>query len=594
MQPLTQIFGHALPLRIERVLENIFGFSELFHLYESIRHSASSLVDSLLEELDISVVIAPADLSHIPARGATVILSNHPFGLLDGAILVSAVRKLRLDVKVLANDALCAIPELRELVIPVDVLGRGLNTRGVRSAVRHLRAGGLLIAFPSGEVARKRDAPWNPSLSRLLTLADGITVVPAHVRGSNSVPFRVASAVHTRLGTAMLARELLNKRGRTVDVRFGRAVSAARLSEFSTHGDRMDYLRWRTELLDRRQKYKVRTRARVFGRSRSPRVYQNVAEPVSIPALRAEVEALEGLCSAGTLTAYIAPARKIPSVLREIARLREVTFRAVGEGTGEAVDTDTFDHHYLHLFLWNHQTDEVVGAYRLAVTDDGPSALYTATLFRYGQNFLDELGPAIELGRSFVRVEYQRSFTPLLLLWKGISRYVQCNPRYKVLFGPVSISNSYSPISRQLIASFLEQRSFLTGLARLVSARNPFRIMERAADRVRDVDDLSDAVADLEGTGPGIPVLLRQYLQLGGKLVGFGVDPSFGDTLDGLIVVDLTCTSRKLLDRYFGKAEAEQFLSFHRGQHASNTKHRDSELDTARNCGSHPVTNSLF
>jgi putative hemolysin len=273
------------------------------------------------------------------------------------------------------------------------------------------------------------------------------------------------------------------------------------------------------------------------------------------------------LFQAGDLEVYVTPAHAIPAVLEEIGRLRELTFRAVGEGTGKSTDVDDFDARYLHLFVWNAAKQEIVGAYRLAgtdVTDD----LYTATLFKYTGDFLDKLGPALELGRSFVRPEYQRGFAPLLALWKGIGAYVAQNPRYKTLFGPVSISNQYQAVSRELMVAFLERRASLHEWAGLISGRNPFRRRSGKAlppAKGFDLEALSDCVADLEPTRTGVPVLLRQYLKLGGKLLGFNLDPEFSDALDGLIVVDLTKTEPRLLERYLGKAEAQEFLKHQKG-----------------------------
>jgi putative hemolysin len=208
-----------------------------------------------------------------------------------------------------------------------------------------------------------------------------------------------------------------------------------------------------------------------------------------------------------------------------------------------------------------------VGAYRLAGTDVNRD-LYTGTLFKYGDEFLDRVGPALELGRSFVRAEYQKGFAPLLALWKGIGAYVGRNPKYKILFGPVSISNQYQAVSRELMVSFLERRSSLREFAGLIASRNPFKRRSRQPllpSRDFDFEDLSDCVSDLEPSRVGVPVLLRQYLKLGGKLLGFNVDPEFSDTLDGLIVVDLTKTDPRLLERYLGKAEALEFLQYQKG-----------------------------
>jgi putative hemolysin len=281
------------------------------------------------------------------------------------------------------------------------------------------------------------------------------------------------------------------------------------------------------------------------------------------------------LLKAGEMRVLLAPAREIPFTLREIGRLREITFRETGEGTGKPLDLDRFDEHYLHLVLWNDKERAVVGAYRLAPSLDvlpkfGLRGFYTNTLFAWKQQFLDRLGPSVELGRSFVRAEYQRSFSALLLLWKGISQFLVNNPRYRVLFGPVSISNDYRPESRQLMVRFLNAYCRDEHLARLVRARNPFRLKAR-----RDVDDiiegtaqwdidaLSTVIADFETDQKGVPVLLRQYLKLGGRLVAFNVDSIFSDTLDGLIVVDVTRTARRTLGRYMGVQAAKKYLEFH-------------------------------
>ena len=210
----------------------------------------------------------------------------------------------------------------------------------------------------------------------------------------------------------------------------------------------------------------------------------------------------------------------------------------------------------------------------------GVAGLYTASLFQYGDEFLDRLGPALELGRSFVRLEYQKAFQPLLLLWKGIGKYVARNPQYRVLFGPVSISNQYQSISRQLMVSFLERNASLKELVHLVSTRNPFRARRLASPKAGfDFEDLSAVIADLEPSQPGVPVLLRQYLKLGGRLLGFNVDPQFADALDGLIVVDLMQTEARLRERYLGKAEAAQFVEFQKGWYGTQQSVRDFELD---------------
>jgi hypothetical protein len=274
------------------------------------------------------------------------------------------------------------------------------------------------------------------------------------------------------------------------------------------------------------------------------------------------------------LTAFLGTAREVPNVVREIGRLREIVFREVGEGAGRAIDLDAFDGHYLHLFLWNAAQREIAGAYRLGPTPDilprhGIRGLYTSTLFRYRQDFFARLGPAIELGRSFVRPEYQKQYAPLLLLWKGIGRYVASRPECATLFGAASISNDYHPVSRRLMVGFLEGRrkEELVGMVAPRRAYRPPARLFRLTDAIPRVpagmDELSALIADLEGDGKGVPILIKQYLKTGGKLLGCNVDRDFSNALDALILVDLRDLSPALLERYLGKPGAGVFSAWH-------------------------------
>lgn len=299
-------------------------------------------------------------------------------------------------------------------------------------------------------------------------------------------------------------------------------------------------------------------------------------DEVPSATLQTEIDALppdQRLVQHGRFNVYCARADQIPRALQEIGRLRELTFRAVGEGTGRASDIDLFDAFYLHLFVWDVHTASIAGAYRLGLVDEilaryGKRGLYTHSLFRYRTRLLDSLSPAIELGRSFVRAEYQRSFAPLLLLWAGIGRFIERSPRYAVLFGAVSISARYAPASRRLIVEYLSAYRADARLARDVKPRRPFRDRARTAPDAPlsapgSLDELSRRIAQIEPDGKGVPVLLRQYLQLGGRLLGFTLDRAFADTLDGLIMVDVREVEEAVLARYMGKRGAAAFRAYH-------------------------------
>ena len=276
------------------------------------------------------------------------------------------------------------------------------------------------------------------------------------------------------------------------------------------------------------------------------------------------------LDESGDLAVYIADSKRIPLVLDEIGRLREITFRAAGEGTGEERDLDRFDDYYMHLFLWNRGKREVAGAYRVGdvpkiLRQFGRKGLYTQSLFRFEHGFVEGMRPAYELGRSFIRPEYQRRFAPLLLLWKGIGALAWRNPEYSTLIGAVSVSNQYSAASRELIARYFEREK-----SKAVKARKPLRgnfvqnwELRALCSLLPDVDDLSDPIADLEPDGKGIPILVKQYVKLGGKMLAFSVDPKFGNTLDGFVMLDLRNTPPEVLSRYMGKERAREFLAWH-------------------------------
>ncbi len=543
---------------------------------------------ALLEGLGVDYRVDLDDLARIPKTGPLAIVANHPFGMLEGAVLGTVLSRARPDVKFMANSMLAALPQVRDRFIFVDPFGGRAaiqeNRSPIRQCVQWLRQGGALVVFPAGEVARldwlRRavvEGPWNPAVARLLRAA-GCPVLPVFFEGANSFSFQALGALHPRLGTAALPRELLNKRGSTVRFRIGRLVTADTLRGLPADEQAIEYLRCRTVGLSRRG-----PQVRKVIRIALPAIRRNrtvsLAEETPAALLREEIGRLGSgsrLAEVEDLAVYLAPAHQIPNTLREIGRLREIAFRAAGEGSNRALDLDRFDESYLHLFLWNEEKSELAGAYRLAATPDilprqGIRGLYTSTLFHYRPQFFSRIGPAIELGRSFIRAEYQKRFASLLLLWKGIGHYATQRPDCPVLFGAVSISNDYSAASRDLMVGFLKRGSDKE-LAGLVKPRRPFRPSAgnfhtgMLARLLTDLEGLSDPVADLEPDGKGVPILIRQYMKLGGQMLAFNLDASFSNALDGLILVDLRKAPAAALARYLTREGAAKFLEHHRAR----------------------------
>ncbi|HKX46009.1 MAG TPA: GNAT family N-acyltransferase, partial [Planctomycetota bacterium] len=300
-----------------------------------------------------------------------------------------------------------------------------------------------------------------------------------------------------------------------------------------------------------------------------------IAEPAERDVLAEELAPLAPVVAQGGFAVYVCTQREAPEVLREIGRLREVTFRAVGEGTGKALDIDRFDPYYRQIVVWNAEAREVVGAYRMFGTDEalargGVEALYTHTLFEFDRATIEALGPALELGRSFVRREYQKNYAPLMLLWRGIAEWIVANPRYRVLFGAVSITAEYQPLSQALMVHYLRLRSRHEGLARAVHSRNPVdlrdlgsAVLAEGGPTLGDLKELSTLVSEVEPDRKGVPTLLKEYLKLGGRVLDFNVDAEFGDVLDALLIVDLAETPQRVLARYMGADGAARFRAHH-------------------------------
>ncbi len=560
-----------------QLLEAILLPRELEEAWKGSTAAAEGLeiFASFLERLRVGWRCDAHDLDLIPRQGPVVVVANHPFGMVEGAVLGAVLGKIRPDVKFLANSVLAAVPGSDPFLIPVNPFGGAAqgNSAHLRQSLKWLRRGGVLVTFPAGEVASLRwgkleitDPEWNETVGGLIRIS-GAPALPVYFHGSNGAAFQLAGLVHPRLRTALLPRELLNKRGMVVEASIGRPIAPAGLTHLSDV-ERTAYLRQRTHLLDARHKPVA---GWSFSFPKAP-----VAGAVSGEVRAKELAGLPAeqmVAETADFQVWVATAQEIPSTLREIGRLREMTFRKAGEGTGRSLDLDRFDATYRHLWLWNKAAREVCGAYRMRATGELRRAtdLYTSTLFKFRPGLVESLHPPLELGRSFVRPEYQKSYHALLLLWKGIGAWVARSPQFCTLFGPVSISKEYRMASRALMVSYLQEHCSHPELEGAAEPRKEFRArgshrcdVRTLAPLLSSLDELSDAVADLEPDGKGLPVLLRQYLNLGGTMIAFNEDPMFSGVIDGLVVVDLRQLPMRLLAKYLGKSGAEKFTNFHK------------------------------
>ncbi len=576
-------------LRVARKpLEKVLSLNGINKLYlDALDYDIDlGFCDKLLDRLNIIYNISDRDMERIPENGRMVVVANHPFGAIEGIILASLLRSVRSDSKIMANYILERVPELRDVFFFVDPFGgrdaARANLATMKKTIQWLRDDHVLGVFPAGEVAHfsmtKRkiiESEWSESVAGIIRKTQS-PVLPIYFDGFNSPLFQMLGLIHPRLRTAMLPKEVLNKKNRDFDICIGKSISYSKLQSFESDLEMIQYLRQRTLLLQNRNGEEISGETPVFV-STPKEEMEPIIDQVPVDVLEKEIEMLsesQCLLRSGEFEVYHAVKKQVPNLVTEIGRLREVTFRGTQEGTGKPIDLDSFDEYYVHLFVWNSEKKEIVGAYRIGLTDNiikrfGKKGLYTTTLFNIKSNLFDQVSPALEMGRSFVSSAYQRNFAPLMLLWKGIGHYVVKYPKYKVLFGPVSISSEYHSMSRHLMVTFLKLHNYLPDMARMVRPKTPYygRRMKGLDSKnrtmIRSLEDVSELMSEFEDDNKGVPILLKQYLKLGGKLLGFNVDPDFSDVLDGLILVELTKTDPKILKRYMGDKGLESFYKFH-------------------------------
>jgi putative hemolysin len=570
------------PLSFRR-LRSVYAKSQEHHRKRSDEGTLFAWLDSVLKSMHHEYVVDMPKDFEMPAKGPLIIVSNHPFGLMDPLVVGHFIAQHRPDLRMLASPLIGSLSEMEAHVIKVSTIGdnesRSQNLAPMKEAMRFLKEGGALAIFPSGEVAHYRpgrgvqEAKWSNHVGALVRRTKA-TVLPVFVPGKNGLLFHAAGMLHRKLRTGLLVREFLGRKHAPTEIRVGQPIPFSKLKKFDSDEKITRYLRLHTLVLGRRKKAGEIAAIETEVTGQAP-----IAAAVSPTLLQAEIDQLRvekaQMAAQGGLSAFVAASNQIPQILNEIGRLREITFREVGEGTGLEIDLDRFDGHYLHLFLWDDQKQKIAGAYRLGRADlilreYGPKGLYTNTLFKYEKPFLAHLGNAVELGRSFVPTDYQRNLAALPLLWKAIIVWMGQNPHYRNLFGPVSISKDYDKLSRKLIVEFLEEQRRHPEFANMVKPRKPYRYLggrkllkEFISAQLSDVDDCSAIISSLETDGKGLPVLLKHYLRLNGTILSFNVDKEFSSVLDGLIMVDLLETDARLPSKMMGDELWQKYRSYH-------------------------------
>ncbi|MDD9243367.1 GNAT family N-acetyltransferase [Enterobacter soli] len=554
---LDDLWPQARPAPWQKsLLKRLFYEEEFQQFAANHRHlKGLDMVEQVLEHLDILCTVSARDLEQIPEHGPLVIIANHPTGTLDGLALMYAVSRVRRDVKVVTNRMLTHLEPLSSLFIPVDNMGGKTAKTSLVQMEQHLQNAGVLIFFPAGEVSRPtrkgiRDKKWHSGFIKLASKLR-VPLLPVHIQAHNSLLFYASTLVSPTLSMLLLMQQMFRRRHSQLPIKIGQQIG---------------WDNWfSTTLSPREMAEQCRQHVMRLGKG-LPGVFKTqcaIARPEDRATLKRELAQAEclGKTSDGkTIYLWQRNAQEDAPLLRELGRLREIAFRAVGEGSGKRRDTDSYDDDYLHLILWDDEDLEIVGAYRfmptaMQVDRRGVDGLYSYSLFHYDDKMQDVLEHGIELGRSFIQPRYWGR-RGLDYLWSGIGAYLARYPHYRYLFGPVSISGGLPPAARDLLVAFY--RLWFPASHPLAASRQPYpaSLPDVLAQfgGVDYVDDLTKLKSLLGNLGCGIPPLYKQYSELcesgGVQFIDFGSDPAFNNCIDGLVLVDLTYLKANRYQRY--------------------------------------------
>ena len=541
-------------------------------LYDKIKDlEGQEFFDKLLEELNVKYLAFQEDLAKIPKTGPFILVSNHPLGALDGVIMCKILTEIRPDFKVMGNFLLTKIKPMEPYVISVNPFEKRKEAyssmSGMREALKHLSEGGCLGIFPAGEVSNKNneyneilDKEWQEPALKLIKKAQ-VPVVPMYFHAKNSKLFYNVSKIHPDLQTLLLPSEMVNKREKPIKIRIGRPVTPKILNEYETPKELGEFLRKKVYMMksyfeDRKS---VAEFLKVKNLNISPKeevVVQNIIDETPLAEILADRENLRKkdgkmLFSNGDYEVYFTKFDEIPAMMREIGRQRELTFRAVGEGTNLPFDLDEYDKHYHHLILWDNVAQKIAGAYRMALGSEvmknyGIKGFYTNSLFDFDQELQPFFKKVIEMGRAYISIEYQQKPLPLFLLWRGIVHVCLRNPEHKFLMGGVSISNRFSDFSKSLMIEFMRSHYFDPVVAQYVHPKNDYKVYLSERDKSLFFEGLDDdlnkfdkLIDDFEPE-MRLPVLIKKYIKQNAKVVAFNVDPNFNDAIDGLMYIRIS------------------------------------------------------
>ena len=521
----------------------------------------TDFIESILKEFEIDYEIPEKDLKRIPKEGPFITISNHPLGGIDGMILMKTVLEKRPDYKVIANFLLHRLDPLKPYILPVNPFEEHKEAKsslsGMKNAIAHLKEGHALGIFPAGEVSTYRDKkmivdrPWEPSAMKLIQKAK-VPVVPIYFHAKNSIFFYRLASFSDVLRTAKLPSEMLSQRKRKIKVRVGHPISVEDQQEHSNLEAFTAFLRRKTYMLANVFE-KKKLLSNLPKKIKIPRSPKEIAEETNSELMKIEVENCrkmdKRLLQSKNYEVFLAKREVIPNILNEIGRLREITFREVGEGTNNSIDLDKFDEYYHHLFLWDNEAEKIAGAYRMGMGNEifanhGIDGFYLQDLFRFEPELYKMMSQSIEMGRAFIIKDYQQKPMPLFLLWKGIVHCTLRFPEHNFLIGGVTISDKFSNFSKSLMIEFMKSNYYDPYVAQYVRPKKEFKVKLEDADKdlvfdesEADLNKFDKIIDELETENLRLPVLIKKYIKQNAKVVAFNVDPLFNDAVDGLMYI---------------------------------------------------------
>lgn len=542
------------------LLMKVLKISTLNKIYDKHKHlSELEFLNAILDEFQIKFEIPEEDLKRLPKEGPYITVSNHPLGGIDGILLLKLMLEREPNFKIIANFLLHRIAPMKPYIMPVNPFENHKDSKssvvGIKETLRHLSDGKPLGIFPAGEVSTYKDGklivdkPWEEGAIKIIKKAN-VPVVPIYFHAQNSKLFYTLSKINDTLRTAKLPSELLTQKNRTIKVRIGKPISVAEQAEYTEISDFCEFLRRKTYMLSHAFEEESKLQLPKLSIPKPPK---QIVKPANHSEIIEEINALkEGdfrLLQSKNYQVFLTTAEKIPNILHEIGRLREITFREVGEGTNEAIDLDKYDQYYHHMFLWDDEAQMIAGAYRMGLGDGiykkhGIEGFYLHELFRFEPELHGMMSQSIEMGRAFIISEYQQKPMPLFLLWKGIVHTTLRHPEHKYLIGGVSISNQFSDFSKSLMIEFMKSHYYDPYVAQYVHPKKEFKVKLKDADKdfvfnetEADLNKFDKIIDEVEPGSLRLPVLIKKYIKQNARVVAFNVDPLFNNSVDGLMYI---------------------------------------------------------